>query len=408
VCPDFTGFRGEDPEDDSPPDRPYGTKPYGTKPYGTKPYGTKPYGTKPYGTKPYGTKPYGTKPYGTKSDDGDFLDPDEWSEDVADLFCGASAVLRLGARIVYDADDLAIPAIEPVVGTPDYMTRPKATDPATHKTPQIKVSEEKPRAGLSERHLYCRHHELAVKVVIPNDLIRCLIEEPETAWAIKQDLARALAFRADQAFLHGAGGGPPLGIANTAAVNVGSPLPDGANVQDLLRVVRRMVGELRRRPPEGEVQWGHAGWILHPRTLDGLSRLLTSNTQNQDPAPPPVPGWGIEAALLLRHDGEDGGVLMGYPFVVTAATFDDAAPDERGTRIHFSSDWSEAWIGADRDLVTVDVSTDAEFQTDETVIRAVMNHDFLVRRPQYFIYANRPNGDEVFAAVQGADAAQDA
>jgi HK97 family phage major capsid protein len=401
VCPDWTGPRGEDPDDGSPPDRPYGTKPYGTKPYGTKPYGTKPYGTKPYGTKPYGTKPYGTKPYGTKpygtkSDDSDFLDPDEWSEDVADLFCGCSAVVRLGARIVVDGGDLPIPAVEPVVGVADYVTQPRATNPAEDEEPRLKESQEKPRAGLSERHLRPKDHELAVKVVVPDDLVRTLVEDPEIAWALKQDLARALAFRADQAFLHGPGGDhdPPLGITNTAAVD---PLPPGAPVEDLLKVVRRMVGELRRR--ERLVQWGNAGWILHPNTLDGLSRLLTQNTQNQN-----APGWGVESALLLTHDGSDSGVFLGYPFIVSAATHDADADNGAGfTRIHFSSDWSEAWVGADRDLVTVSVSVDAHFQTDETVIRAVMYHDFVLRRPRYFIYADRPPGVEPVHLAGGAD-----
>jgi hypothetical protein len=396
VCPDWTGPRGDDSDDDSPSDRPYGTKPYGTKPYGTKPYGTKPYGTKPYGTKPYGTKPYGTKPYGTKSDDPDFLDPDEWSEDVADLFCGTSAVVRLGARIVVDADDLSVAALEPLVGVAEYMTRPLATDPKHDEKPQVAQSQPKPRANVSQRDLRPRDHELAVKVVLPNDLVRTLVEDPEIAWAVKQDLARALAFRADQAFLHGPGGDPPLGIANTAAV---VPLPPGAPPADLLKVVRRMVGTLRRRGPD--VHWGNAGWVLHPHTLDGLSRLLTQNTQHQN-----APGWGLESALLLTHDGSDGGDFLGYPFIVSAATYDKDANQRAGkTRIHFSSDWSEAWIGADRDLVTVSVSVDAHFQTDETVIRAVMNHDFVVRRPPYFIYADRPAGDEVIELPGGAGGA---
>jgi hypothetical protein len=409
VCPDWTGPRGEDPDDGSPADRPYGTKPYGTKPYGTKPYGTKPYGTKPYGTKPYGTKPYGTKPYGTKpygtkpygtkSDDPDFLDPDEWSEDVADLFCWSSAVVRLGARIVVDGGDLAVPAVEPVVGVPDYVTQPLVTDPAEDKEPRrLKESQPKPRVGLSERHLRPKDHELAVKVVVPDDLVRTLVEDPEIAWALKQDLARALAFRADQAFLHGPGGDPPLGITNTAAVT--AP-PAGAPPADLLKVVRRMVGELRRR--EREVQWGNAGWILHPNTLDGLSRLLTQNTQNQN-----APGWGLESALVLTHDGTDGGVFLGYPFIVSAATHDADANEGAGaTRIHFSSDWSEAWIGMDRDLVTVDVSVDAHFQTDETVIRAVMYHDFVLRRPPYFIYADRTPGVEPAEDAGGVNEDQD-
>lgn len=403
---DWRSPRGDGPDGEEPPDgsadprpygsrpygsRPYGSRPYGSRPYGSRPYGSRPYGSRPYGSRPYGSRPYGSRPYGSRDDDpaGALLDPVEWSEDVADLFCGSSAVVQLGGRVVLDANDLAVTAIEPVVGTPRYMTQPSRTDPAKHKTPQLKKSEEKPRADISERHLEPRKHELAVTVVVPNDVARHLAESLEAAWAIKQDLARALAFRADQAFLHGAGGDVPLGITNTLAV--ADPLPGGDD-GDLLKVVRRIVGHLRRRGHD--VQWGHAGWILHPNTLDGLSRLLTPNFEYQDP------GFGLEPGLVFTHDGSDGGVLFGYPFMVSAATEDAVAAT---TRIHFSSDWSEAWIGVEREPVTVSISVDAEFQSDETVIRAVMNHDFLLRRPGYFLYANRNPGIEAVEAEGGVD-----
>jgi HK97 family phage major capsid protein len=416
VSTDWRGTRGDGPDSEGPPDgpddsrpygsrpygsrpygsRPYGSRPYGSRPYGSRPYGSRPYGSRPYGSRPYGSRPYGSRPYGSREEEASdgFLDPDEWSEDVADLFCGSSAVVQLGARVVTDGGDLPVAAVEPVVGTPLYMKQPAETDPAKDKTPQFKASQEKPRADVSERHLRPRKHELAVKVVVPNDLVRTFVEQPETAWAIKQDLARALAFRADQAFLHGDGGDPPLGITNTAAV--ARLMPPGHPPQDLLKVIRRMVGDLRRRGPD--VQWGHAGWILHPNTLDGLSRLLTQNFENQL-----APGWSLEPGLVFTHDGTDGGVLFGYPFIVSAATHDAGAG---ATRIHLSSDWSEAWVAVDRDLATVSISVDAAFQTDETVIRTVINHDFVLRRPAYFIYADRPPGVEPVELAGGVDIGQ--
>jgi hypothetical protein len=90
--------------------------------------------------------------------------------------------------------------------------------------------------------------------------------------------------------------------------------------------------------------------------------------------------------------------------MVSAATEDAAAGK---TRIHLSSDWSEAWIGVEHEPVTVSISVDAEFQSDETVIRAVMNHDFLLRRPGYFLYADRDPGVEAVEAKGGVDTNQD-
>jgi hypothetical protein len=392
VCPDSTGSRGEDLEETAAlggatfprpyGPRPYGPRPYGPRPYGPRagapppqpdPYGPRPYGPRPYGPRPYGPRPYGPRPYGPRDEaPSGALDPDEWSADVADLFCAESAVVRLGARVVFDEDDLPVAALEPPLGHADYVEQARGTSPKDKK-PFVKDSAPTPSAGVSQRHLHARRHELAVKVVIPNALGRTLVEYPEVAWALKQDLAHALALRADQAFLHGAGGTPSSGVVHTAATVEHTP---GTDRRQLLMVVRDMVGAMRI----GEARFGNAGWVLHPRTLEGLSRLLTSNGQAETD-----PGWGLEAVLLLAHDGHDGGVLLGYPFVVSSAT-----EDGNTTRIHFASDWSEAWIGADRQLVTVDVSVDALFATDETVIRAVMHHDFVVRRPEYFVYADAP------------------
>src|SRR5690349_12221191 len=112
----------DDPEGDAPSEerpfgtrpfgtRPFGTRPFGTRPFGTRPFGTRPFGTRPFGTRPFGTRPFGTRPFGTRDDEegGDSLHPAQWSADVADLFCAMSATVRLGARIVYDAENLLVP-----------------------------------------------------------------------------------------------------------------------------------------------------------------------------------------------------------------------------------------------------------------------------------------------------------
>jgi hypothetical protein len=309
--------------------------------------------------------------------------------------------VRLGARLVYDEDELPIAAIESRPGeseTPEYLARPQKTEPKADKEqekdeeeeepqpPKVKKSEEKPAARVSERDLHPKNHELAVKVIIPNDLACTLVEYPDVAWALKSDLARALALRADRAFLHGDGQVEPLGITNTSLVS-----PAGA-AAGLLELVRLMVRTVRRRGVDG--RFGCAGWILHPNTLDALSGILSSDgLATRPPGPPGVPGppgaWTLDAVTLLAHDGRDGGVLVGYPFVVTPAAQVGNAP-----MIHFSSDWTEAWIGAYRRLVTIDVSADVQFQTDETVIRAVMKHDFVVRRPSYFVYAEALDAPE--------------
>jgi HK97 family phage major capsid protein len=279
----------------------------------------------------------------------------------------------LGARVVFDEDDLPIAAMEkqpPGSETAEYVEQPRETMPESTDDPELKRSQPKKVARVSERHLHPKRHELAVKVIIPNELACTLAENPELAWALKQDLARALALRADQALLHGDGAVPPRGITQIGTVDAA---PAAA---DPLALARDMVTTVRLRGVDA--RFGCAGWILHPNTLDALSTLTTPNGLVAGGPP----GWVLDGVTLLTHDGHDGGVFLGYPFVVTTATQEGNA-----IRVHFSADWSEAWIGVHRRLVTIDVSVDAHFQTDETVIRAVMHHDFVVRRPGCFTYA---------------------
>ena len=287
------------------------------------------------------------------------LDPDAWSEDIAALVCDRSAVIRLGARLVLDEDELAVPSAATGPG-PDYLEQPEPTDPTTKEEPRLESSE-KPSGRVGHRRLRPRDHELAWKVIVPDQLARGIAEFPELADTVKGNIAAKLARRIDQAFLHGDGTVGPLGITNTN----GTIAHAGAG--DALARAADMLTRLRH---DG-VHFANAGWVLGPETVDVLTRLGEDRRTLLDPA------------RHLSVDGRDGGVLLGYPLIVSPAARDVAADT---WMIHFSADWGQAWIGADRQLVTVDISTEAHFQRDETVVRAVMHHDFAVRHPQSFIY----------------------
>jgi hypothetical protein len=403
VPTEWTGPGGGDPDEDGSGERPYGPRPYGPRPYGPRPYGPRanwpppqptpdgprPYGPRPYGPRPYGPRPYGPRPYGPRDEAGGSIDPDEWGADIAEIFCMDSAVIRLGARVVTDAGDLAVLSTEPLEGTPGYVARSAETLSSDPEPRKIELREEKERAALAKRVLKPHDHELAVKVVVPDELVRCLADSPEIAWALKQDIAHGLAVAADQAFLQGdLVGLAPVGITRTPAV---TRYP---NSGDVLQIARGMVGQIRRRD---QVRFGNAGWVLHPFWLDALTRLLTDDFQQQGP------GTAMDARgsdRLLSSDGRDGGLLLGFPFVVTAAAVggrDDLGEDENPRAwIHFSADWSEAWVGAEPGLVAVDVSFESHFQSDETVVRAVVQHDFLLRRPKFFIYRDMEASPMVF------------
>jgi hypothetical protein len=368
---------GTRPSDDLPRDepsdeeRPYGTRPYGTRPYGTRPYGTRPYGTRPYGTRPYGTRPYGTRPYGTREDFPEgALDPDEWADDVAELFCSSSAVVQLGASVVLGDGRIPVPSIEDD-GVAQYFPRPPGEiDPCANPGDFTPGAAEKPSTYARRRILHPQRHELAVKVVLPDASARLLAERPELGWALKRDLADDLAVAADRAFLRGAPqAAEPCGITNTAGID---PYQPGGNPPDILAAFRELLARVRA----ANAPFRAPGWILGPAAVSVLTTLLTVNGRTEAQQ-----GLTLDAHRLIRHYEDGGGLLFGYPFQSTRAAED---------QVFFSADWNEAWIGADHQLVAIDVSTDAQFQTDETVIRAVMCHDFLVRRPRAFGYMVPP------------------
>jgi hypothetical protein len=356
----------------------------GARPYPSRPYPSRPYPSRPYPSRPYPSRPYPSRPYPSRSDEGEpdgfggFLNPEDWSGDVGELFCARSTVVRLGAQLVFGDGDLDVPSVVPraAAPAPDYLPQPRLT---TRRAPAVPmISAPKPESDISATRLRPRDYELAWELVLPNRVARDVAEHPDLGWALKRDLAEGLARRADQAFLNGAPNAP-LGVANVIAP---APLPAGF----LLWGLRSIVDQVRRRP---DAVFGSAGWVIHPQTLADLS-LLTSVDFRSAPPPPPPPPAAEESTLdstrLLTYDGRDGGTLLGYPFLVSEA----ASPAPGRRNIVFSSDWSEAWIGIDRELVTIDISTEANFGNDETVVRAVMHHDWVLRRPGFFIYAPQP------------------
>jgi HK97 family phage major capsid protein len=327
---------------------------------------------RPAGMRPAGMRPAGMRPAGMRPAEGvsSYLDPDEWSADVAALFCEYSAVLRLGAQLVFGLSDLPVLA-KSMLPTPRYLPEPVLVDDdAEHPAPDGAAGEQevadvtkKTATRLSYRRLRPKSHELTVQVAVRNRLVTTIVVHPEVAWALKQDIASALAFRADQGFLHGK---PkeraPRGIASLADTE---KLDQGENP---LSTARAMVKKLRSK----EARFLNPGWILHPKTLDLLGEALQREAAKGD------------AGQLLTYDGADGGTLLGYPYVVSAAAGDTSAhPPER---MFLASDWAEAWVGAQEPLVTVDVAPSVLLERDETLIRAVTQHDFALRAPSTFVH----------------------
>ena len=206
-----------------PIDRKYPMRPYGV--VGDPRQDWPPPQPDKYPMRPYDARKYPMRPY----DEPGTLDPDEWSADVSQLFCCSSAVVRLGARLVYDGD--AIPAADVPLTWPG----------PTYQPPGLVKPVDNPVAPVQV--LRPASHELAVTVPLSNQLANDLASRPDVAWAMKEDIANALALAADGGFLNGAG---PPGLTGVAAVATRT----GPAGLDPLAKARKMVAQLRGVAPE--------------------------------------------------------------------------------------------------------------------------------------------------------------
>jgi capsid protein len=340
--------------------RPYGArledeKPYGGRPYGGRPYGGRPYGGRPYGGRPYGGRPYGGRPYGGRRSAESGIDIDEWSADVGDIFCERSAVVRLGATLVASEDALPVGAFD---AEADFRV-PGGAVPA----PATVV-------GGGPAQLRPGDWMLEAGIVVEPELRRALAADPELAVVLKVDLADALARRADEAFLQGAGPPGPAGIEAN-----GLPAAAGA---DLLATGRQVLLTVRPvpaigPPPVPAPVFGAPGWVLASNTLDALTVLQTPDGLGE------AAGRSLDSYRLLQLDGVDGGQFLGYPFLLSAG----AAPGN----LYFGTDWREALVGIDPSFVSVWVSAEPPPAGDGFVVRASVALDFALRRPNAFAWA---------------------
>ena len=333
--------------------KPFGPKPFGPKPFGPKPFGPKQFGTRPFGPKPFGPKPFGPKPFGPKAGgadeaDGGFLDLDEWSAEIAELVCGRSAVLRLGATLVAP-DQGVVP--EATFDVQAGYRAPGKPEPAVAKVPE---------AVAEPSDLRPAEWRLSAGVAVSRRVARAVAESPELAYTLVSHLAEALAVRADTTFLRGKPGAEPEGIAGRRGVNSGALDAD----TDTLKAAREMVTDVRKSPHP----FRNPGWVFAAKTLDSLTGLVTADglSEGGDGA------RSLDSFRLLQLDGLDGGVFLGFPFVLSAGA--DA-------NIYFAADWQEAWIGVAPHFVSVSAEPASR---DEIVFRASMPLDFALRTTDGF------------------------
>jgi HK97 family phage major capsid protein len=296
---------------------------------------------------------------------GGYLVPVEYSKTIVELIRARSAVMRMGPTIVPVKKELDVTSL--ASGATAYYVAENAAIPYSEQT--------------FAQTALLRPKDLAALVAISDRLLNDA-DNPSAEEIIRRDLAEVLALREDLAFLRGSGtAAEPLGIRNTSGLTAAPSLgtnggtPSFDNLKDVVANLRGLNAPFQR-----------PGWVFHPRTINTLEKVKDSTGR-----------YLADAGLLTFDPTGGGGTLLGMPFAtttqipvnVTTGTSTDTS------EIYFSSDWNDAWVGSNTEL-EIDFDSSAtytpdggttwisSFQNRQTVFRAVVRHDFALRRPQLF------------------------
>ena len=210
--------------------------------------------------------------------------------------------------------------------------------------------------------------KLTVKVPISNDWLR--YSSPATDGLVQNDIVLGLARTEDLGFLRGDGGADwPRGLryivsaANTIA----------SNATPTLTTVDSELSQAILALEAANVPMLNPGWVFHPRIKQYLLTLKNSN-----------------GFYVYRDEMVNNGTLRGYPFRTTTQV-----PVNLGagsdTEVYLV-DWSQALIfdalslslGMSQDASYTDASGNQRnaFERDETLIRAIAEHDFHMRHDE--------------------------
>lgn len=284
---------------------------------------------------------------------GGFAVPEAMSGEIIELLRPRSTVMSLGPSIIdmpngnFTLPGLATGAAASYIGENENIPK---TEPTFR---QVKLSAKK----------------LAALVPISNDMFRYTTAANEMF--IRNDLVAALAQRADLAFLRGAGTEyTPRGLRSWAQVPAGNSNFLSANGTVNLANVTNDLGRMELALMNANVPMAQPGWIMAPRTQVYLANLRDGN------------GNLVYAEEMAR------GTLRGKPFRTTTQIPVNLGSGTDESEIYLA-DFAEVIIGETLGLI-IDVSSEAAyhdgsavqaaFSLDQTVIRAIIEHDMAMRQ----------------------------
>lgn len=211
--------------------------------------------------------------------------------------------------------------------------------------------------------------KLTVKVPISNDWLR--YASPATDGLVQNDIVLGLARTEDLAFIRGDGTADwPKGLRNIApaATNI---IPSTAAFT--LTTVDQELSAAILALETSNVPMIEPGWIYHPRVKQFLLTLKNSN-----------------GFYVYRDEMVNNGTLRGYPFKTTTQ-IPSTLVDGTQTEIYLT-DYSQALIfdalalslgmSQDATYTAEDGSQRNAFERDETLVRAIAEHDFHMRHDE--------------------------
>ena len=284
---------------------------------------------------------------------GGFLVPEAFSADVIELLRAAGRVRQAGPRMIPMGNG--------------NMNIPKASTGVSGS--YIGENTNITKSALVLGQVTLRWRKLAVLVPLSNDLLR--FSSPSADSVVRDDMVRYMASREDTAFIRDDGtSGTPTGMRYWAA---GANLIAANGVESLANTTTDL-GKLVQQLMKNNIPMTRPRWFISPRTYRYLTTVRDGNGN-----------YAFRAEMMA-------GNLWGWPFFWTTnipETLTSGANSDT-TEVYFV-DMDDMVIGESQRLI-VDASADAAYHDgaavqaavsrDETVVRAIAQHDFAARRDE--------------------------
>ena len=283
---------------------------------------------------------------------GGFLVPTQFSQEVIEFLRARAVIRRLNARVV------------PV---PTGTTKiPKLASGATayYVGENTAATKSEPTTG----QLTLTFKKLVTLVPMSNDLLR--YASPGADAIVRDDVVNAMRVREDQAFIRDQGtDSTPKGLrywVNSSHIIEANGTVSVVNVfSDLGKLIQKLL--------EANMPMIAPAWIMAPRVEVFLRTLINTN------------------GFPVFRDEMNAGTLMGFPFANTTNIPTNLNTSGAGSNDEseiYLVDMSQCLIGESMNLI-VDASQEAAYtdgsslvsayDRDQTVVRAIAEHDFGVR-----------------------------